>query len=177
MLRSLFYTIIFVCYSSSYVQAQDGGPPLDVIMYPDVIPASTATFKTYNNNSNRYPFVVSYPSDWIMTLNQYGTMFTMSFDYQVDAGPDSYPLEIDCDANPSKLTAQQWSETQPQLTPQAPQRLASGVEAFVATGQGEGAYTAYSVVKGQQACTLFAFTTDAENQKLISKVVNFFQWK
>lgn len=140
-----------------------------------VIPASTAPFKAFSN-TEAYRFTVSYPSDWTISTNQEGTLLMVSFDYQVDAGPDAYPLEIDCDANPNELTAQQWSETQQQLTSQGPQKLANGLEVFVATGMGEGAYTAYSVVQGQQACTLFAFTTDTANTALINKVINTFAW-
>lgn len=155
--------------------AQDSGNTQAISIYPDVIPASTAPFKAYSN-TEAYRFTVSYPSDWLTSTNQNGTAFTIAFDYQVQAGPDDYPLEIDCDANPSKLTAQQWSEAQPQLTSQAPQKLASGIEAFVATGTGEGAYTAYTAVQNQQVCTLYAFNASPENSTLITKAINTFTW-
>lgn len=146
-----------------------------ITIYSDTIPASTAPFKAYHN-TEAYHFTISYPSDWSMNTDTNGNALTVSFSYQVPVAPDDYPLEIDCDANPNGLSAQQWSATDPQSTPQAAQKLSSGVEAFVATGIAEGPYTAYTVVRGQQACILYAFETSSENTPLITKVINTFAW-
>lgn len=154
---------------------QNSGNTQAISIYPDVIPASAAPFKPYNNTET-YPFAISYPSDWVITTNQEGPELSVSFDYQVQAGPDDYPLEIDCDPNPSEMTAQQWSDAQPQFTAQAPQKLSSGVEAFVATGTAEGSYTAYTVTQNQQACTLYAFNASPANSTLITKAINTFNW-
>lgn len=166
---------IYWYLQQSNSSAQNGGTQA-ISIYPDVIPASTASFKAYDNINAGYHFTISYPVDWSMDTSIDNSALTMSFDYQVLAGPDDYPLEIDCDANPQGLSAQQWSEAQPQLTSQGSQKLSSGVETFVATGAGEGAYTAYSVTHGQQACTLYAFQASPENTKLIVKAINTFTW-
>ncbi|MGH2508194.1 MAG: hypothetical protein ACRDHZ_12435, partial [Ktedonobacteraceae bacterium] len=47
-------------HQSSSNNTQDGGNTQAISTYPDVIPASTAPFKAYNNTAG-YRFTISYP--------------------------------------------------------------------------------------------------------------------
>jgi len=139
------------------------------------VPTSTASLTTYNDSS--YNFVVSYPSDWKVNKFDFNGFETIHFNYQVDTSPDVYPLDINCNANPQNLTAQQWAEQYPDNTSLGTQSLPNGTVAFVSTAHGQGDYTIYTFVTGQKVCTVGAYAANSDNGKLIDQVAKSFQWQ
>lgn len=86
-----------------------------------------------------------------------------------------------CFANPNQLDVQtMWQKTAPQdgsETSVGLTRLSSGATAYVAKGQGQTAYTVYTLVNQQVACQITTYGIDSANAKVASDVLNSFSWQ
>jgi hypothetical protein len=143
---------------------------------PDQIPVSKAGFTVYSGA--KYPFTISYPSDWKVNHRDFNHEDDTFFSYQVDsASPDLHALDISCLANPQHLNAQQWNEQFPDLTSKGLQMLTGGTSVFVSTEHGETGYTMYTAVSNTKVCEIVIEPANASNLSLISKVVNSFKWQ
>ena len=97
------------------------------------------------------------------------------------AAPEAVAFDIDCSANPNQLSAQSfWHQSQP---PDGSEKglgtttFSSGVTTYVAKGQGQTAYTVYTLVEGRTACQIITYETDPFNTKIVTATVNSFTWQ
>lgn len=129
---------------------------------------------TYTNHTYGYSFV--YPSAWRLKKYTHNNVDTVQAHFQVIAG-DSYPFEVDCQANPNGLNAQSWfTQMEDAGTGIGYITLQSGETAYFSAGHAQVGYTVYTFTHNHAACAFSAFSVNAENDAITNSIVNSFHW-
>lgn len=155
--------------SGTAAQATVRVPPL-----PTPGPASS----TYTNTN--FSYTISYPTAWHLEGSATDNFVRLFMVSNVNA-PEAVALDVNCYPNPDQLSAQVW--WQQNVVPQSgeqgvgSQTLASGASAYVAKGQGQTAYTVYTLAKGANVCQIVTYQTDPNNTQVVLRIVNSFNWR
>jgi len=156
-----------------------GGPqkPGNMVNIPPLPTPGTARI-TYTNSLFKYSIL--YPAQWHLTESTDHSFVRVFLSYS-QGSPEAVAFEVTCFANPGQLDAQTvWHQTAPPGSSETGKgflTLSSQTTAYVARGQGQAAYTVYTLVHKQTACQIVTFETDPANAKIILASVKSFSWQ
>lgn len=118
-----------------------------------------------------------YPSEWKLKIFTFQNTDTVQGHYQVHAGVDGYPFEMDCYANPDGLDAQSWFNKRGDAgTGVGFITLNSGETAYLSVGHGQTGYTVYTLVHSHVVCQFVVTIANQANNEVTDAVVNSFKW-
>ena len=141
------------------------------------IPTPDSARTTYTNT--QFAYSIRYPTQWHLNTSSDKSQIRV-FLTDNPAAPEAVAFDISCFANPNQLNAQSlWQQRRPQDKSETGVGIitfSNGVPGYIAKGQGQTAYTVYTLVKQRVACQIVTYQTDPLNAKVITDVVNSFRW-